>query len=284
MYVGVDLGGTKTRIAAFPDRASPRFTEIARLETLPDYEAHLAQMIAAIRDVGQDVGQIEGVGMGVGVQMSKDGARIDVSYTMPSFEGKPIVADLSAALGIPVAAMNENILAVLAERKFGALGRFDRCAYLTVSTGTGAGIFLGDGSTSIAYLGQVGHHMIDPHGERCLCGQVGCVQTVTGGKQIHARYGKDAAGIEDESVWQNITEAIARGVVNLWRIVRLEGLAVGGGIGLNSPHIRAHLHDVVRELSPGIDLDISFATLGEDAPLIGAGTIPGPDLKTVILH
>jgi predicted NBD/HSP70 family sugar kinase len=132
MRVGVDLGGSKTRIAAFPDSAKPTFTEIVRLDTLPDYDAHLAQMFTAI----QSVGQIDGVGLGVGVQMSKDGARIDVSYTMPGFEGKPIVADLSAALGYPVIAMNENIFAVLAERKFGDLGRFDRCAYLTVSTGT----------------------------------------------------------------------------------------------------------------------------------------------------
>ena len=280
MYIGVDLGGTKTRVAAFPDPAAPTFTEIARLDTLPDYDAHLAQMIVAI----QSAGEIEGIGLGVGVQMSKDGARIDVSYTMPSFEGKPIGMDLSNALGCPVLTMNENIFAVLAERKFGELGRFDRCAYLTISTGTGAGIFLGDGTTSIAYLGQVGHHMIDPHGERCACGQVGCVQTITGGRQIRARYGKEAAEMDDETVWQHITEAIAAAVVNLWRITRLEALAVGGGIGVNSPYVRARLRKAVRALSPQITLEIFFASLGEDAPLIGAGTIPGDDLTTVILH
>jgi predicted NBD/HSP70 family sugar kinase len=102
--------------------------------------------------------------------------------------------------------MNENSFAVLAERNSA------RCAYLTVSTGTVAGIFLGDGATSIAYLGQVGHHMIDPNGELCLCGQIGCVQTVTGGKQIRARYDMEATDIENESVWQHITHALAMAV------------------------------------------------------------------------
>ena len=70
----------------------------------------------------------------------------------------------------------------------------------------------------------------------------------------------------------------------MWRITRLEGLAVGGDIGLNSPYIRAHLVDTVHDLSPNIILEISFATLGEDAPLVGAGTIPGDDLSAAILH
>jgi hypothetical protein len=57
----------------------------------------------------------------------------------------------------------------------------------------------------------------------------------------------------------------------------------GGGIGLNSPYIRANLQDEVHKLSPAITLEIFFATLGEDAPLIGTGTVRD-DLTTVILH
>jgi predicted NBD/HSP70 family sugar kinase len=54
--------------------------------------------------------------------------------------------------------------------------------------------------------------MIDPNGELCLCGQIGCVQTVTGGKQIRARYDMEATDIENESVWQHITHALAMAV------------------------------------------------------------------------
>lgn len=280
MYLVIDLGGTKTRIAAFESLASPAFTVVDHFATAADYEAHLTRLINLIR--GQP--GVQGVGVAVGAQLTADGDSIDVSYTMPAFVGKPIIRQLAAQTGLPVRAANDNICGVLAETRLGSLQGVARAAYLTVSTGTGAGIRLGDGAQFIAFLGQVGHHSIDPHGERCTCGQIGCVQTITGGQSFVRRYGKAAAEIDDEAVWAQVTAALATAIINLARITRVEAVAVGGGIGFNNPYLRAHLADAVHAASPGLSVRLVRPRFGEDAPVVGAALLLRADQDTRVLH
>jgi glucokinase len=268
MRVGVDMGGTKTRIAVFGSQNATHFREIAQFPTAPTYADQVTEIVAAVRSVEG----VQGVGLALGAQLTRDGQGIDVSYTMPDMVGKPLIADLVAALGMPVRATNDNVCANLAETFHGVLTPYERAAYLTVSTGTGAGVRLGrPESGAFLYLSQVGHHMIDPHGARCTCGQIGCVQAITGGQSILKRYGAPAAALDDDAAWQEITDAIATAIVNLARVTRVDAVGVGGGIGFNARSLRAHLVERVREKSPGLPLAVHFVALGEDAPLVGGG-------------
>ena len=95
----------------------------------------------------------------MGVQLTPDGRTVDASFTMPDYVGKAIVPDLAARLDFPVVAANDLICGAIAEYHYGSLGDWDLVAYLTVSTGTGAGIYLRSGDTAVAYLAQIGHHI-----------------------------------------------------------------------------------------------------------------------------
>ncbi len=279
-YVVVDLGGTKTRIALFPSLADTAFTELERFETRQVFDEQIKSLSSVIRDIGD----LQGVAVAYGGQLTRDGSTIDMVYTMPDYVGKPLISVLANTFGCPVVAANDNVCAVLAETCYGNLSRFDRAAYLTVSTGTGAGIRLGGDGVAVAFLSQVGHHIIDPHGERCRCGQVGCVQTITGGRQIEARYGKKPSELDDPQAWQTITGTLAIAVVNLVRMLRLDAICLGGGIGLNSAYLREHLPTAVKVQGPEVNVEILYPRLGENAPLVGASLLLRDDLSVTILH
>jgi glucokinase len=282
MYLVVDLGGTKTRIVAFAGLDQTEFVVLGHFPTCQSYEQQIEQINQTVHGAG--LNRIDGAGLALGAQLTRDGVSVDASYTMPEYVGRPIVTDLAAVWDCPVRAANDNICAVIAETRLGSLRGIERGASLTISTGTGAGIRLQSGSTALAFLAQVGHHSIDPHGERCTCGQVGCVQTITGGQQILRRYGVPASELNDPVAWQTITDALAQAIVNLVRITRIDALCLSGGIGYNSSYLRDHLPETVRRLGPGIRVDIRYPALGEDAPTLGAALLLRDDLDTVILH
>ena len=280
MYAVIDLGGTNTSIVTFASLAVPQYTLVAQFPTDQDYARQLERILAALDRSGH---QLEGVGMAIGAQLTPDGLAIEESWTMQAYVGHSIVSDVASATGVAVRAANDNVCGVLAETTLGVLQPWQRSAYLTVSTGTGAGIRLGKGNGSIAWLAQVGHHVVHMDGEPCVCGQRGCVQTITGGQQFLRRYGKPAAEIQDEAVWQEVTETLAVAIVNLSRIARVDAVCVSGGIGYNNTHIRATLAARVRALGPATGVRVCFPAFGEQAPVIGAALLLAePDVT--ILH
>ncbi len=280
MYAVIDLGGTNTSIVTFASLAVPQYTLVAQFPTDQDYARQLERILAALDWSGH---QLEGVGMAIGAQLTPDGLAIEESWTMQAYVGHSIVSDVASATGVAVRAANDNVCGVLAETTLGVLQPWQRSAYLTVSTGTGAGIRLGNGNGSIAWLAQVGHHVVHMDGEPCVCGQRGCVQTITGGQQFLRRYGRPAAEIHDEAVWQEVTETLAIAIVNLSRIARVDAVCVSGGIGYNNTHIRATLAARVRALGPATGVRVCFPAFGEQAPVIGAALLLA-DPDVTILH
>ncbi len=280
MYAVIDLGGTNTSIVTFASLAVPQYTLVAQFPTDQDYARQLERLLAALNRSGH---QLEGVGMAIGAQLTPDGLSIEESWTMRAYVGQSIVSDVARATGVAVRAANDNVCGVLAETTLGVLQPWQRAAYLTVSTGTGAGIRLGKGNGSIAWLAQVGHHVVRLDGEPCICGQRGCVQTITGGQQFLRRYGRPAAEIQDEAVWREVTETLAVAIVNLTRITRVDAVCVSGGIGYNNAHIRANLAARVRELGPAAGVRVCFPAFGEQAPVIGAALLLA-DPDVTILH
>ena len=280
MYAVIDLGGTNTSVVTFASLAVPQYSVIDQFPTDQDYARQLERLLAALDGSGH---QLEGVGMAIGAQLTPDGLAIEESWTMQAYVGHSIVSDVASATGVAVRAANDNVCGVLAETTLGVLQPWQRSAYLTVSTGTGAGIRLGKGNGSIAWLAQVGHHVVQMDGEPCVCGQRGCVQTITGGQQFLRRYGRPAAEIQDEAVWREVTETLAVAIVNLSRIARVDAVCVSGGIGYNNAHIRARLAARVRALGPATGVRVCFPAFGEQAPVIGAALLLAePDVT--ILH
>ena len=282
MYIGVDIGGTNTRAGLFHSLDSPDFVHLARFPTYPDYESQLRAIIGAVQSCGP--GPVAGIGVSIGGRVAKDGSSVAVAPNLPGYLGKPFAQDLSGMLACPVRLAHDPACGLLAEKKFGHMRNFDRCAYLTISTGTGAAIQLSKASTGLTISIEIGHQLLDGNPLPCLCGQVGCLETFTGGRQLELRYGQPLAQISsiDSTLWETFCDKLALGLVNLAQLTRIEAIAISGSIALHNTFLLSSLQQQVNAKLRGSSLELSLALLGEDAPLVGAALLLDVPEETIL--
>jgi len=270
-YLGIDIGGTNTRVALFPTLAEPQFTLLARFPTQQDYPQQLDMLLTTLAEQTQST--LAGVGVSVGGRLAKDGRSVLVAPNLPSYVGQPLADDLERAFRCPVQLAHDTVCGLLGEKKFGQISMVDRCAYLTLSTGTGAAFQLRTGPTTLTVSIEIGHQILDGNTLPCLCGQIGCLETFTGGRQLELRLGRPVAGITEPDFWETFSDKLALGLVNLTQLTRVEAIALSGAILLNRPFLLSLLQQKVDILLRGAHLHLWQATLGENAPLVGAALL-----------
>ncbi|GAA0402040.1 transcriptional regulator [Acrocarpospora corrugata] len=83
---------------------------------------------------------------------------------------------------VPITVDNDANLAALAEYRCGVALGTANLIYLTGEVGVGCGIISGGRLLNGAdgFAGEVGHIRVDPAGERCGCGRIGCWETKVG--------------------------------------------------------------------------------------------------------
>ncbi len=279
--IGVDIGGTNTRVGLFESLDAPAFALIAKFPTYQSYEEQLHQIIVTIQ--GSNRENLAGIGVSVAARIAKDGHAVVVAPNLPDYVDKPFARDLFDRFNCPVRLAHDPVCGLLAEKKYGVLRDFDRCAYLTVSTGTGAAIQLGKASTSLTSSIEIGHQVLDGNSLKCLCGQVGCLETFTGGRQIKLRYGHSITQITESAFWETFTDKLAIGLVNLAQLTRIDSVAISGAIALNNSFLLPMLQQKVDTILKGAVLELKQAVLGENAPIVGAAVLLGIP-EDAILH
>src|SRR5712691_3555382 len=272
-YIGVDIGGTNTRIGLFESLDAPDYALLARFPTDQSYEEQLRRIVATIQ--GGDRENLAGIGVSVAARIARDGRSVIVAPNLPDYVDKPFVQDLFDRFGCNIRLAHDTVCGLLAEKNYGALRDIDRCAYLTVSTGTGAAIQLGKASKTLISSIEIGHQVLDGNSLQCLCGQVGCLETFTGGRQIKLRYGRSIAEITDRVFWETFCDKLAIGLVNLAQLTRIDVVAISGAIVLNNQFLLPMLQEKVNTILKGSILELKEALLGEDAPIVGAAMLLG---------
>jgi glucokinase len=285
--VAIDIGGTKTRVALLADPArSPDLTLLGTFPTEERYERQLDQLTQAMSIQAHGMSaKTNGlrIGVSVGARLARDGGGVAVAPNLRDYEGRPFVRDLAARCGVPVRLAHDPVCGLLAERRFGALRDADRCAYLTVSTGTGAAIYLGSaGEVGQTLSIEFGHQTLDGDTRRCLCGQTGCLETYTGGRQLALRYGRPLEEIDDAAVWDALYDKLALGLVNLAQLTRVEVVTLSGAIALGRSGFLDALRERIDTRLRGMSLRLELATLGEQAPLVGAALLPDTPERTIL--
>ncbi len=278
VYIGIDIGGTSTRVALFSTLDAPRCTIIARFPTVAVYE----QQMQHIMRVLQDVPHVAGIGVSIGARIAKDGRSVIFGPNMPDYIGKPFSHDLSDRFGCPVRLAHDTVCGLLGEKAFGSIQHDERCAYLTVSTGTGAAIHLQKVGMNLTISIEIGHQILDGNTRTCLCGQVGCLETFTGGKQLELRLGKPLTQITDPAFWETFSEKLALGLVNLAQLTKVEVVAVSGGIVLSNLFLLERIQYHVNKRLHGTAVTLRPALLGENAPIVGAAILLATPEETIL--
>lgn len=132
-------------------------------------------------------GEAEGAGrklLGVGVSIPgpmdwQRGVLLDPP-NFPGWERYPVRAELERRLEQAVLVNDDARTSALAERWFGLGRNRANLMHITMGAGIGGGIVM-DGELvygANGLFGQIGHMTVVPGGERCVCGNIGCWETV----------------------------------------------------------------------------------------------------------
>jgi len=168
ILAALDIGGTKIGCAVgtvegkilaqrhFPtDPASP-----------PEAVVDRALRILAGLAEEADCGPAAYLGVACpGPFLQPEGRFLDVPNLL-AWQGFDLVGHLNSLYRGPLAAMNDANAGVLAERLWGAAQEADTAIFLTMSTGMGAGFWLGGRlfEGPVGFAGEVGHLRLSPEG------------------------------------------------------------------------------------------------------------------------
>jgi glucokinase len=307
-YGGIDLGGTKIQ-AVVVDEDYNALGSARRPTPTSGGPADVAtEMANALRDAAAaaELDPAELTGIGVGSPGTIEGGKVTSARNLPGWEGTfPLAETLSKALGPEVRVGNDVQVATDAEFKLGAGRLYSSLLGVFWGTGVGGGLIL----NSAPWLGrggagEIGHMVIETDGARCTCGRRGCMEAyagrasmeahalrlkekgrktdlfklmeerertrVTSGVWARALEHKDKLAIEivDRAVW-----ALAAGIASAVNLLDVEGVIIGGGLGIRLGH--PYAKRIAEEMLPHLFSDsrpphVHVAALGDLGGAIGA--------------
>jgi len=279
--IGVDLGGTNLRIAAYSGGVDFLETIAVPTRMSEGRDAVVDDMCAAIRQLRNKFSReasLAGVAIGTPGPLELPIGRLRKLPNFPGWDGFNLREAIESRIGMSVSLAKDANLAAFAESKLGqgkTLG-LDSMYMLTLGTGVGNGIVLGgkifDGMSGMA--GEGGHATVWPGGPRCGCGNHGCVEVFASATAVHrmarelialgnasglaalekskssftAREVADlAAGGDPDArqVFENVGEALGIALAAMIDILNLPLYVIGGGMtnawDLFSPRLFAEI-------------------------------------------
>lgn len=195
LYIGVDLGGTKTEVVVLDANSIELFRH--RLPTpAGDYQGILATIKTLVDRAEQTVG-VSDLPVGIGIPGSISGQTgLVKNANTQCLNGQPLASDLSERLQRSVPVVNDANCLAVSEAVDGAAAGYDWVFAAILGTGCGSGLaYRGqavDGANGVA--GEWGHVPMPGVSDRerqarpCFCGQSGCVETFLSGTGLQKAY------------------------------------------------------------------------------------------------
>lgn len=310
-YLGVDLGGTNIKAGITDETGNILLKTSIRTDSEGDSKRIADQMVGLCRDLVEKAGvcmdDVEAVG--VGIPGTVDAQKGTVIYCNNlDMDGAPIGAMMQEQLQKPVHLANDASCAALGEFVCGSGQEHNSIILVTLGTGVGGGIIL-DGKLWEGLEGagaEIGHMVVHVGGAECTCGRKGCFEAYSSATalvnqtkaamekhpesilhtivaktgRVSAKTAFDAMRKGDQvakEVVDNYLHYLSEGVANLINIFAPEAIILGGGVCNEGDALLVPLKEQVIAKCYGGDLihhaDISIASLGNDAGLIGAAML-----------
>jgi glucokinase len=299
--VGVDLGGTGTRVIGVVDDEVVAAVDVPSAELGAGTEAEridrLAQLVERVVPAGSG---LAAVGIGASGPVDVAAGVVRNSATLPWFTGFQVVDELRARLRVPVGIDNDAVAAAYGELRAGAGTQTDRLLMVTLGTGVGVAMLV-DGRPVRGVDGahpEGGHIPISSDPERCYCGLTGCFEQAAARSTLQRRLSAAMGGVaadrtliaeamtaaeHDErvrAVFRDYAVAVGRGLAALHTLWQPRVTVLGGSAAICLPLIR---EDLLRTLDRSedyrVDVDLRAAVLGDNAGAIGAALAISADAR-----
>jgi glucokinase len=296
----VDIGGTKIAVGMIDDAG----VVCARLQCPTDADGGYPRALTNIRRMLEMTAttagtEISGIGIGSTGPVDPFTGKFGCVNFFPKWMGENLVKDLAAIFDVTVAIENDGDAAALGEAAWGAGKNKKSLIYVTVGTGIGTG-FIVDGNLyrGVGYAHpEMGHQVIDPSGPLCDCGFHGCWESLAAGPGMTAWMLKEApddypyrADLSAKRICELATQGdelaqrtvereayyLGLGLANLVTLFTPEAIVLGGSVMKNAHLFLDGIRKIIGEscrLVPFEKTEITLASLGEDANLIGAARV-----------
>ncbi len=283
----IGLGGSVIRL----ERAARPRDHASADEVIDKVASMVAPIVAGLPPTTR----VHGIGVAVAGIVRRDDNLLMFAPNL-GWHDAPIGSMISAATGLPypVVVGNDGDLGALAERRRGAGRGMRDLVYVTSEVGVGGGIISSDQRLTgpFGFAGEVGHMVVNPEGQRCGCGAIGCWETEVGEDALLRRAGLDPT--DGAIAVERLVGAFERGEPDAMQALSAEahwlGIGIASLINLFSPTrvvLGGLLHRIFPYVSEGIhrELDertlaaarsgvtVTAAELGLNAPLVGAAEL-----------
>lgn len=221
MYIGIDVGGTKTLVGVLDEHGA--ITERLKFPTPKNYDDFLQQLKTTL--AGFSAHDFQAGAIAIPGRIDREhGRAVRLGNISTWGENIPVLDDVEALTKCPMALENDAKLGGLSEAML-LKDEFKKVLYVTVSTGIGIALVVnGVIDTNVGDGG--GRAILIEHKDQQVPWE-----DVASGRQIVETYGLRAADITDPVVWQKICRQLAKGLIELIAITEPEVIVIGGSVG-----------------------------------------------------
>lgn len=292
--IGIDLGGTNLR-AALVSREGNIIKKIKE----PSSGDVLESLYRVVESVYTD--DVAGIGIGVAGLVDRKGGAVITSPNLPAVEGVSFVEAMHTRFSVPIFIENDANVAALGEKWMGAGKEFDNFILLTLGTGIGGGIIYEGNLVNVS--AEVGHMSINADGEKCPCGNTGCLESYASARAMIGRAvsalekGAESmlrecckgnfykltpediykSALEGDSLAREILREAGRylgvGIANIINIMSPEAVILAGGLlGAWNIYVQEAMREASRRAFKELFdvVKIIPSSLGDEAGVVGA--------------
>ena len=310
--LGIDLGGTNIKMGCFDTNLKliGKISVPTGAEMDPEFIVEKFHSVSEelLTQNGLSLADVCAVGIGSPGPVDLTEGVVLAAPNFPLFKNVPLKDMVAKRLGKPTILENDANAACWAEHVIGTGKGVEHMILLTLGTGIGGGI-ISDGKLIHGPSGgaaELGHVIIYPDGRTCPCGQKGCVEAYASANSTAARateavqdgaesslsiilkeqgkitckdvfeHASDGDAVAKEIV-EGTAKALALVCVQLANMTDPQLIVFAGGMiaagDLLLDQIRLFYKQYIGHLFNRGSLELCFATLGEDAGIIGASSL-----------
>ena len=307
--LAVDIGGTKiiTAIVSVEGQVIAKERSLTLADEGPSSVINrLLEAIDRLLDSkSMDSSQLGSISLAVAGGIDIVRGLVTSSPHLPGWHDVPLRDMVRNKYRVATFLLNDASAAALGEHRFGAGRGVNNLVLLTIGTGIGGGIII-DGKLyngPSGSAGELGHMTVDISGPKCVCGNIGCLETLVSGPvmvgEAVKRINQGASSSLVEMVSGRIEDITAEnigaaaragdslsldiitktgtylgfGLVNVVNIFNPEMIILGGGVAELGDLLLDPARCIVKERAFPISTQavrIVTAELGDEAAVRGA--------------
>lgn len=230
------------------------------------------------------------IGIGVGAPGPLD-YRAGVILDPPNFEimhNLPVAHLLEQRFGFPVFLENNAVLLGLTEYYYGCMNKYNHAMFVVVSHGIGSAV-IENGAVfrgKNGFAGELGHISVNIDGQRCSCGNVGCLELYASLEALEKHFGFDSYKEITDRAYAGDTDALnilkyeanylAAGIINAVNLFDLDAIVIHGEVNYRPEILLNEIQRLVNNrsfITKAHKVEIIPSTLRHDADLYSCSAV-----------